>query len=70
MFDVLHMHQIKINFRTFSVLLLPALARERSLAIDVLVLPLDVTEYKLHKDLAQAVTNHFQRVIVKQIIIN
>lgn len=48
----------------FSVLFLPALARERSLTIDVLVLPLDVTEYKLHKDLAQAVMNYFQRVII------
>ena len=48
----------------FSVLFLPALAGERSLVIDVLVLPLDVTEYKLHKDHAQAVINHFQRVML------
>ena len=48
---------------TFSVLFLLALARERSLATDVLVLPLDVTEYKLHKDLVQTVMNQFQRVI-------
>ena len=39
-----------------------ALAKERSLAIDVLVHPLDVTEYNLHKDHVQAVMNHFQRV--------
>ena len=41
---------------------LEALAKERSLAIDVLVQPLDVTDYEKHKDHAQAVMNHFQRV--------
>lgn len=40
------------------------LARERSLAVDVLVLPLDVTKYNLHEDHAQAVMNHFQRIDV------
>lgn len=38
------------------------LAGEKSLAIDVLVLPMDVTDYNSHKDHAQAVMDHFQRI--------
>ena len=56
------MHQIKIISTFIMFYFPPALARESSLDIDVLVLPLDVTEYQLHKDHAQAVMNHFQRV--------
>ena len=39
-----------------------ALARDRTLVTDVLVLPLDITEYNKHKDHAQTVMNHFNRV--------
>ena len=39
-----------------------ALAKEKSLAIEVLVHPLDVTDHDQHNDHAQAVINHFQRV--------
>ena len=46
----------------YMILFLPVLAREKSLAVDVLVLPLDVTKYNLHEDHAHAVMNHFQRV--------
>ncbi|RMX53392.1 hypothetical protein pdam_00014261 [Pocillopora damicornis] len=38
------------------------LAGEKSPAIDVLVLPMDVTDYNSHKDHAQAVMDHFQRI--------
>lgn len=41
---------------------LSVLAGEKSPAIDVLVLPMDVTDYNSHKDHAQAVMDHFQRV--------
>ena len=71
----IHFFEIRAFFTTFSYLLIvlmsisfiltEALAKERStLAIDVLVQPLDVTDYEKHKDHAQAVMNHFQRVCI------
>lgn len=39
-----------------------ALAKEKSLAIEVLVHPLDVTDHDQHNDHAQAVINHFHRI--------
>lgn len=39
-----------------------AFARAKSLSVDVLVLPLDVTDHDNHKDHTQAVINHFHRV--------
>ena len=46
-----------------------ALARDRSLVTDVLVLPLDITEYNKHKDHAQTVMNHFNRVGISTIYV-
>ena len=46
-----------------------ALARDRSLVTDVLVLPLDITEYNKHKDNAQTVMNHFIRVGISTIYV-
>lgn len=46
-----------------------ALARDRSLVTDVLVLPLDITEYNKHKDNAQTVMNHFNRVGISTIYV-
>lgn len=49
----------KLQFLKFF---LSVLAGEKSPAIDVLVLAMDVTDYNSHKDHAQAVMDHFQRV--------
>ena len=46
-----------------------ALARDQSLVTDVLVLPLDITEYNKHKDNAQTVMNHFNRVGISTIYV-
>ena len=49
----------KLQFLKFF---LSVLAGEKSPAIDVLVLPMDVTDYNSHKDHAHVVMDHFQRV--------
>ena len=48
--------------RHFIFSFVTALAQEKSLAIKVLVHPLDVTDHDQHNDHAQAVINHFHRV--------
>ena len=39
-----------------------AFAQAKSLSVDVLVLPLDVTDHDNHKNHTQAVINHFHKV--------
>ena len=39
-----------------------AFARAKSLSVDVLVLPLDVTDHDNHKNHTQAEINHFHRI--------
>lgn len=41
-----------------------AFARGKSLSVDVLVLPLDVTDHDNHKNHTQAVINHFHKVSI------